>query len=292
MPLETFRGPVVATLLAQAQAALGQEAVVLRVDEVRLSDGRRLYELVAGDAATIAAERAGRERRAVAAPADTVPAPAVLAHRRGTGPDIVAVVGPTGAGKTTTVAKLACHPRVFAGRKVGLITLDTYRVGAVEQLRTYAELVNRPFAVVYDAADLPDAVASMGACDVVLVDCPGRGPRTGRDAETVREWLGRIGPHEVHLALPAGLQPALARRTVEQYRSHGITHLLATKLDEYPDDWSIFELAAELRLPMRWVADGQRVPQDLRSAEPRLEAAAAAMRRDRAAAPRRLERTA
>ena len=279
MPLETFRGGAIAPLLAQAQATLGQDAVVLKVEEVRLADGRRLVELVAGDPESVRLARRAEERQAAAEAAGAAPAPAVVAHRRGAGPDVIAVIGPTGAGKTTTVAKLAAHPRVFAGRRVGLICLDTYRVGAVEQLRTYAELSGTPMAVVYEAGDLPAARAALAACDVWVIDCPGRGPRGQRDADAVRALLGQLGPHEVHLALPSGLQPALARRTVEQHRRHGVTHLLATKVDEYPDDWSLFDLAAELGLPMRWMTEGQRVPQDLRAATARLEASQASMRR-------------
>ena len=101
------------------------------------------------------------------------------------------------------------------------------------------------------------------------MDCPGRGPRAQRDADAAHRLLAEIGPNEIHLALPAGIQRQLARRLIDQYVARGVTHLLATKVDEVPDDWTLFDLAAERKLPMRWLADGQRVPQDLRSAAPR-----------------------
>ena len=85
-------------------------------------------------------------------------------------------------------------------------------------------------------------------------------------------------PHEVHLVLPAGLQQEQIRRAITAYRAQGATHLLASKLDEAPDDWSLFDAAAEARMPMRWMSDGQDVPRDLRAAAPRLLAAVAALR--------------
>jgi flagellar biosynthesis protein FlhF len=78
--------------------------------------------------------------------------------------------------------------------------------------------------------------------------------------------------------LPAGLQGDLVRRTVPLYRRYGATHLLVTKLDECPEDWTPFDVAAEERLPMRWITDGQEVPRDLRAAAPRLLAAVASLR--------------
>jgi flagellar biosynthesis protein FlhF len=151
-------------------------------------------------------------------------------------------------------------------------------VGAVEQLSMHAELAAVPVEAVYQASDLEPAMRRLARCQIILADCPGRGPRLQRDADTVRDLLRQLQPDEVHLVLPPALQPDIARRLIEHHRARGATHLLASKVDEVPDDWTLFDLAAELRLPMRWVADGQRVPQDLRSAAPRLEAAEASAR--------------
>jgi flagellar biosynthesis protein FlhF len=190
------------------------------------------------------------------------------ARRRG--PAVVALVGPTGAGKTTTLAKLARHPRVFDGLPVGLLCLDTYRVGALEQLRIYAEIARVPLEAVYEAADLERAQRRLRHCEVVLVDTAGRGPTARRDMDATASQLKLLCPAEVHLTLPAGLQPRLARRVLDDHRIYGVTHLLATKLDEFPDDDSVFALAAEAGLPMRWWTDGQEVPMDLQPAAPRL----------------------
>ncbi|HET9064827.1 MAG TPA: hypothetical protein VFN22_03280 [Gemmatimonadales bacterium] len=188
-------------------------------------------------------------------------------------PPVIALVGPTGAGKTTTLAKLATNPRAYGRQRVGVIGLDTYRIGAVEQLETYAELAGLPCEIVYELADLDRALARLVECDVILVDTPGRGPRQSEDLETVRHWLAHLEPDEVHLALPASIMPHVMRRTMTQFERFGVTHMLCTKLDECPIDSRVFDVVAGERHTMRWYTDGQDVPTDLRDATSRLEAA-------------------
>lgn len=329
MPLEILNGNDVSTLLARAQAMLGEDAVVLSVR--RVVDGRRLgFELTVADPVT--AERHRREleekRRRIATPASTLvngPAPAFwdiapkstalptpaprmevatygrpqperpaqprslvavgaerkavapqplkprfpwpfTASRTGARPRIIALVGPTGAGKTTTLAKLANHSLGFAGQRVGLVCLDTYRVGAVEQSRHYAELSRIPFEVVWDRADVPRVHKRMRDRDVVLVDTPGRGPRAAGDLLDIQQRLVEMLPDEVHLVVPAGIARVAARRMIEAHLPLGVTHLLPTKLDEHPGADGLFELATQYGLPMRWLTDGQEVPSDLQAA--------------------------
>jgi len=181
-------------------------------------------------------------------------------------PHVVALVGPPGAGKTTTIAKLANHPHAFAGRRVGLVCLDTYRIGGVEQARQWAELSRLPFDVVWDAKDVARALRRMRDREVVLVDTPGRGPRAADDLRELQARLLEVAADEVHLVLPAGLQRSLARRVLTTHLPLGVTHLLPTKLDEYPDERGLFELARQFGLSMRWLTDGQEVPRDLQRA--------------------------
>lgn len=206
--------------------------------------------------APVAARPAPARPRTVAA----TPAP------RRSGPVIIVVAGPTGAGKTTTLAKLAAHPAAYLKRKVGFLGLDTYRVGAVDQLTQYAELTRRPLEVVYDVSELDRALKRLSSCDVILVDTPGRGPGRKNDAANVAQLLKRLRPQEVHLAIPAGLRPDHVRAVVKNFAPYGVTHLLPTKLDEQPTDTSVLDAAAELVLPVRWITNGQEVPRDLRLA--------------------------
>lgn len=274
MPLETYRGPSFDALLARAQQDLGPDAVVVQSRSVIGPDGKSGYLVVAGDPQSVAATREQVTRSPGNGVSRTGFTPTGLKGRMGR-PLAIALVGPTGAGKTTTLAKLAAHPKVFGSRRVALLSLDTYRVGAVDQLKGYAELLQLPFAVVHEAAEANKVREQLSPHDVLLIDCPGRGPRNGRDSEQALQALKRLVPDEVHLVLPAGLQPRVARDMYERSAGADITHVLASKMDELPDDWTVFRLAAERSLPMRWVADGQEVPGHLRSAETRLLTAVA-----------------
>ena len=284
MPPETFAGSDLSTLFARARTALGADAVLL--DLQRFGAGRTarfVLTVCAPGEAPIASrpQRPSRPQPAVRPsvpsrpamrPAATVPAAGMAPRRPGgpgrTGADpvVVALVGPTGAGKTTTIAKLANHPEVFGGWSAGLLSLDTYRIGALEQSRIYAELSGLPFEVAYEEGDIAAALRRLGTREVVLVDTAGRSPRRAADLATTRRQLACLQPDEIHLVLPAGLHPGHARRLLDEHRPLGVTHLLATKLDECPDDTTVFALAAEHGLPMRWAATGQEVPGDLSAA--------------------------
>jgi flagellar biosynthesis protein FlhF len=281
VPLESYTGRTVDALLVRARQRFGPDAEIITVRTLRAPDGTPVYQVLATDAEGAAAERRRMAPDGGSHPLlKSSPGPDDFAgaRRNDASPRLIAFVGPTGVGKTTTIAKLATHPEFFRRKQIGLLTLDTYRVGAVEQIRTYAEIAQLPLEVIYDSSDLPGAVQRLSTCDLVLIDTPGRGPRLYTDAQQVRQYLGQLGPAEVHLVLPAGLQAEHARRTIETYRSHGVTHILATKLDELPDDWTLFDAAAAARIPMRWMSDGQEVPRDLRAAAPRLLASIAALR--------------
>jgi flagellar biosynthesis protein FlhF len=238
-----------------------------------------MFEVLAGDAEGADEWRPGYFTRGTAPELTCVApleVPNVKRNPRSSHPLKIALVGPTGAGKTTTIAKLIGHPRIFGTKAVGLLSLDTYRIGAVEQLRTYADIAHVPLEVVYETADVQRCFSRLADLEVVLIDTPGRGPRSRRDRAVVDHWFRLIAPDEVHLTLPAGLQRQLVTETVKRYLGgNSITHILPTKLDEMWSDWTVFELAAELHVPMRWVTDGQEVPADIRGASPRLLAALA-----------------
>ena len=245
---EILIGADIPAMLARAREQLGDDVRMLSIRPAPVGG----FELVAERA-----EDGGPRLDAMR------PEPrSALAARHGE-PRVLALVGPTGSGKTTTLAKLANHPEVFGGDAVGLLCLDTYRVGAVEQARAYAELSRLPLEVVYEASGLPRALHRLRDCEVVLVDTAGRAPARPGDLRETRELLVELAPAEVHLALPAGLDPRRARAVLAQHRLLGVTHVLATKVDEFPHDRAVRALAAEQGLPMRWMTTGQEVPADL-----------------------------
>lgn len=257
MPLETFTGVDLPSLFARAQERFGEDAVVMSVRRMGVGPWAD-FELVASNAPPAeVARQTPVVRRAPSAP---------LRPSAPGNPMILAVVGPTGAGKTTTLAKLALHPRVFAGRRVGFVCLDTHRIGAIEEAERFASLARAPHAVVHDERDVTRARRLLRRCDVLLVDTAGRGPRRAGDDHATRALLSMLEPTEIHLVLPAGLDRTHARRSVERYRELGATHLLASKLDEAPDSGDYAALAEASGLRRRWLADGQSVPGDLRGA--------------------------
>lgn len=263
-PMERFRGADLSRVADRARRLLGDDVMILHTRTVR-DEGIPMVEVLAAPSATIDRVRARLE---------PLPLPPKLRKVDGR-PYCIALVGPTGAGKTTTAAKLAVRRGMFGAARPGLLTIDTYRVGGMEQLATYAELADVPFEVVYDAKEVDAAMKRLSqACDVVLVDTPGRSPASAELTERWRSLLDTIAPDEVHLVLPASLRADLAvdiGRAYRGTRAHcGATHVLLSKLDEVPRETGVTDLALSLGMPTRWVTDGQDVPADLKPGMPRL----------------------
>ncbi|MGQ0766202.1 MAG: hypothetical protein ACT4OZ_11105 [Gemmatimonadota bacterium] len=262
MLLETFVGTDLRLVFDDARRALGEDVLVLRSSVSREGPRNRVE--------VVAASREALEslNRRLDPPAPTLPRKE--GGRGRSGPFVIAVVGPTGAGKTTTAAKLALHSRAFGARRVGLLTLDTYRVGALEQIQQYAEVTSLPLEVAYDAREIPDVLARLDNCDVIVVDTPGRSPRA-RDANAQwQQMLRAIAPAETHLVVPAPLRPDALPALVATMASCRATHALITKLDELHDDRAVADVAARMDYPIRWVTDGQSVPDDLQLARQRV----------------------
>lgn len=261
MQLETFRGRDLSRVLAEVRNTFGDDAMIVRTRTEKGPSGT-VVEVVATTGRELDRFRQRIERE-----------PDRPARRRARGktrPYTVALVGSTGAGKTTTTAKLALHPRGFGGRNVGLITLDTYRVAALEQLGTYAEIIGLPMEVVYAEAEIDGVLARLADCDVVLVDTPGRGLTSPPKSQPWRALLERLAPDEVHLVVPASTRTDVALAMRDAFTTCGTTHMLLTKLDEVPGELGVTELAQALDLPARWVTTGQEVPADLHPAGARL----------------------
>ena len=140
------------------------------------------------------------------------PIAAVAGTRR-----VVALVGPTGVGKTTTVAKLAANFKLAHGFRPGLVTVDTYRIAAVEQLRTYAEIIDLPLAVANAPGEMRRAIDELGDVDLVLIDTAGRSPRDEVKIRELADFLAEARPDEVHLVLSAVAGERSLRAAVERF---------------------------------------------------------------------------
>ena len=178
-------------------------------------------------------------------------------------------MGPTGVGKTTTIAKLAANFRLRENKRVGLITVDTYRIAAVEQLRTYAEIIDLPMEVVSTPREACEAVSRLRNLDLVLMDTAGRSPRDEIRIQELRSMLAEAAPDEVHLVLSAAAGAKSLAATAERFATVGTTALVVTKLDEAAGLGNLLPLARQCRLPLSYLTDGQNVPDDIRVADRR-----------------------
>ncbi len=182
---------------------------------------------------------------------------------------LVALVGPTGVGKTTTIAKLAADFRLKQRYSVGLITVDTYRIAAVEQLRTYADIIDLPMAVVSTPREVREAVDRMSDMDLVLMDTAGRSPRDDLKIQELRSLFEEAGVDEVHLVLAATAGAASLTSAAEQFAPLGASAVLLTKLDEVSGLGNLLSLLRASPLPLGYVTDGQNVPDDIAPADSR-----------------------
>jgi len=179
---------------------------------------------------------------------------------------LVALVGPTGVGKTTTIAKLAAHYRLKQKHNVGLITVDTYRIAAVEQLRTYAEIIDLPMQVVSSPREMRDAVRRMRGQDLILLDTAGRSPKDDIKIRELKAFLTEAGADEVHLVLSAVTAARTLEQTAQRFAAVGTTRLILSKLDEASSLGNLLPLVRSAKLPLSYLTNGQNVPDDIETA--------------------------
>ena len=203
--------------------------------------------------------------------ADYIPvAPTPLTHVSPNGrPLTIALVGPTGVGKTTTLAKLAASFKLKAGRKVGLITSDTYRIAAVDQLRTYANIIGLPLQVTLTPADMRNAMASMNDCDVILVDTAGRSQKDAMRIAELRQFIEAAHPHEVHMVLSSTASEKVLLSEAEAFSRVGVDKLILTKMDEAASLGGLMSMLRMVGKPVSFITTGQEVPDHLEPASAR-----------------------
>ena len=184
---------------------------------------------------------------------------------------VVALVGPTGVGKTTTVAKLAAGFRIEARRRVGLLTIDTFRIAAVQQLKAYAEIMDLPMEVVEKPEQMQPALDQLGDVDLVLIDTAGRSPKSDARIDQLTELLRNAQPDETHLVLSATSSAAAIRLAIDGFAPIRPTAAILTKLDETPHTASVLSAIVATDqfdgVPLSYTTNGQQVPDDIATAD-------------------------
>ncbi|WP_072909769.1 flagellar biosynthesis protein FlhF [Malonomonas rubra] len=192
--------------------------------------------------------------------------------QRGDAQKRVALIGPTGVGKTTTIAKLAAEAITNEGARVALVTIDTYRIAAVEQLKVYGEIMGLPVEVVLSPDQLQEAFRRHRDKDLILIDTAGRSPRDDERIAELNEFLGQGADVENCLVLAAPTDERLQRRSLEAFSQLPISKLIFTKLDETDRCGALINLPTRSNLPLAYLTNGQQVPEDLLLAEPQMVA--------------------
>ncbi|TQR98880.1 flagellar biosynthesis protein FlhF [Paenibacillus ottowii] len=176
---------------------------------------------------------------------------------------IVYVAGPTGVGKTTTIAKLAAEQLFKHHRKVGFITSDTYRISAVEQLRTYATILNVPLEVVQSPGDVQRAIQRLEHCDLILMDTAGRNYRNELLVSELQSLLSPINESETYLVLSLTSKSRDMLNITGHFSKFGLSKVVFTKMDETGSCGGMFNLLHQFPMQLAYITNGQNVPDDL-----------------------------
>jgi len=181
-------------------------------------------------------------------------------------PRIAALIGPPGCGKTTTLVKLAVNYGLAARKPVLLISMDTQRIAAAEQLRSYAAILGVGFQVLETTAGLAQSIEENRGKELILIDTPGFGHGDLEDSSSLAHFLSTRTDIDTHLVLPASMKPADLSRMVDAFEILRPRHLLFTKLDETGSFGPVFSEAARTHKPLSFFTTGQRIPEDLETA--------------------------
>jgi flagellar biosynthesis protein FlhF len=182
---------------------------------------------------------------------------------------VAALVGPTGVGKTTTIAKLASYAKLQLGQKVALLTLDTFRLAAVDQLQQYAQILQVPLHVALTVEDLRNALRFYQDRSLVLIDTPGHSPKDAEVLGQLKGLLDELPDVETHLVLSATTKPRDLVDIVQRFETLKPGRIVFTKLDETSTYGPMLSTLVRIKRPLSYLGTGQEVPDDLELATSR-----------------------
>ena len=198
-----------------------------------------------------------------------LPTAGPIVRTKTTGPHVVALIGPTGVGKTTTLAKLAANLKLREKRRVGHITLDTYRIAAIDQLRKYADILGSPLKVVGTAEETVAAVRSMDDCEFILIDTAGRSPNDALKLSELKGLLAAANPDEVHLVLSTTASEKCVELAITRFSEVRVDKIIFTKIDEAAHVGVVLNVIHKLNKSLSYITTGQDVPDDIEVGQPR-----------------------
>jgi flagellar biosynthesis protein FlhF len=173
------------------------------------------------------------------------------------------LVGPTGVGKTTTIAKLAARFALLEGQRVALITVDTFRIAAAEQLRVYADIIGLPLEVAYTTGELAAAIHRHRDKDIILIDTPGRSQRNVGHLNDLHAYLQAAPARLVYLTIDACTRYADMLDVAKRFSPGQLDGLIVTKIDETAQYGALLNLVEHTRRPLTYLTTGQEVPDDI-----------------------------
>jgi flagellar biosynthesis protein FlhF len=192
-----------------------------------------------------------------------IPTAGAIKRTKSSGPHISALIGPTGVGKTTTIAKLAANLKLREKKRVGLITIDTYRIAAVDQLRKYADIIGSDLRAVSSPDELRAAVAAMQGCEHILIDTAGRSPNDALKLGELKNFLASAAPDEVHIVLSTTCSQDAVELAIERFADVRVDRMVFTKLDEAPHVGVMLNVIRKVNKPLSYLTNGQDVPDDI-----------------------------
>ncbi len=182
-------------------------------------------------------------------------------------PMVVVMVGPTGVGKTTTIAKLAAIYTLYERKDVALVTADTYRIAAVEQLKTYGKIIGIPVEVVFTPQEIRQAVEEHMDADLILIDTAGRSQHDEMKMSELKAYIEGAEPTETHLVLSATTKYKDLEDAVERFSCVPLDKFVFTKLDETTTFGNILNIVVKYKYPLSYITNGQNVPNDIEVAD-------------------------
>lgn len=180
---------------------------------------------------------------------------------------VVSLVGPTGVGKTTCLAKLAVISKIFHKLDIGIITIDTFRLGAIDQLKIFAEISNVDLLVCYEADDLPKLINKFKRKDLIFIDTAGRSQNNTTSINEIKKFLSLIEIDETFLVLSSTSSTRNLLDVIKKFQRLKFNGIIFTKLDEAAAFGNILNVSSKIETPMKFLTNGQVIPDDIIAAD-------------------------